>query len=103
MYLLPNLSISLNNTLLTNRHIQHNKDFYGTGSDRKLKAYINHLLKMTEKSSGLIHCYMLDKSICRFRDGVSGLFCGYYSIFDGKILSALFAYDPFRGFQVIMG
>ena len=31
--------------LLINRHIQQDKDIYGTGSDRKLKAYINHLLK----------------------------------------------------------
>ena len=35
----------LNSILLINRHIQQDKDIYGTGSDRKLKAYINHLLK----------------------------------------------------------
>ena len=35
----------LNNILLINCHIQHDKDIYCTGSDRKLKAYINHLLK----------------------------------------------------------
>ena len=31
---------------------------------------------------GLFHYYMLDESICHFR--VSGLFCLFYSIFDGK-------------------
>ena len=35
----------LNSILLINRHTQQDKDIYGTGSDRKLKAYINHLLK----------------------------------------------------------
>ena len=35
--------VSLNSILLINRHIQQDKDIYGTGSDRKLKAYINHL------------------------------------------------------------
>ena len=29
---------------LINRLIQQDKDIYGTGSDIKLKAYINHLL-----------------------------------------------------------
>ena len=37
-------SLGLNSILLINRHIQQDKDIYGTGSDRKLKAYINHLL-----------------------------------------------------------
>ena len=37
--------IGLNSILLINRHIQQDKDIYGTGSDRKLTAYINHLLK----------------------------------------------------------
>ena len=37
--------IGLNSILLINRHIQQDKDIYGTGSDRKLKVYINHLLK----------------------------------------------------------
>ena len=30
----------------------------------------------------LCHCYTLDESICHFRD--SGLFCRFYSIFDGN-------------------
>ena len=36
--------LGLNSILLINRHIQQDKDIYGTGSDRKLTAYINHLL-----------------------------------------------------------
>ena len=37
-------------------------------------------------TSGLFHSYMFDKSICHFR-GV-GSIRHFYSIFDGKILSA---------------
>ena len=37
--------IGLNSILLINCHIQQDKDIYGTGSYRKLKAYINHLLQ----------------------------------------------------------
>ena len=39
------LRVGLNSILLINRHIQPDKDICGTGSVRKLKAYINHLLK----------------------------------------------------------
>ena len=39
------VAVGLNSILLINRHIQQDKDIYGTGSDRKLTAYINHLLK----------------------------------------------------------
>ena len=38
--------VGFNNILLINRHIQHDKDIYDTGSDRKLKAYINQLLRL---------------------------------------------------------
>ena len=44
--------VGLNSILLINRHIQQDKDIYGTGSDRKLKAYINHLLKVTARDQG---------------------------------------------------
>ena len=43
--------IGLNSILLINRHIQQDKDIYGTGSDRKLTAYINHLLKFNVQIS----------------------------------------------------
>ena len=33
----------------------------------------------------LFHCYMLEESIVIL--GVSGLFCRFYSIFDGKSVS----------------
>ena len=33
-------------------------------------------------AGGLIHCYMLDEIIVIL--GVLGLFCHFYSIFDGK-------------------
>ena len=45
IYIFSSFSLSgLNSILLINRHIQQDKDIYGTGSDRKLTAYINHLL-----------------------------------------------------------
>ena len=33
-------------------------------------------------TGGLFYCYMLDENICHL--GVSGLFCGFYSIFATK-------------------
>ena len=43
-------SVGLNSILLINRHIQQDNDIYGTGSDRKLKACINHLLSLYKSS-----------------------------------------------------
>ena len=57
--------LGLNSILLINHHIQQDKDIYGTGSDRKLKAYINHLLKniltvlMYVNGGSNIHIYNL--------------------------------------------
>ena len=36
-------------------------------------------------TGGLFHCYILDESICDL--GMSGLFCLFYSNFDGKLLA----------------
>ena len=47
------LIISLSNIIIT-RHVQHDKHIYGTESDRKLKAYINHLLNLYKSSPELI-------------------------------------------------
>ena len=59
-------------------------------------------------TGGLFHCYMLDESICHF--GGSRVYFVAFILFSMEIpvskqwsRSALFAYDPFTGFQVKMG
>ena len=62
------MRFGLNNILLRNViyniHIRIYTYFYGTGSDRKLKAYINHLLKSQDLSTShfMRLLYALSKS-----------------------------------------
>ena len=54
----------------------------GNNCSCSLLAYMDNVVLNPLYTGGLFHCYMLDESICHL--GMSGLFCFFYSIFDGK-------------------